>query len=931
MRRTFVVGAIVALCAGLSAFGQDPPAQPERKLTFNFRDASPDAVLQFVCRELKWTLVYATTGNKPPDGTITAWSDSQIGETKVVDFLNTALVKAKVQVFQYGGVLKVIGEDDAKKGTFNIDVGEDPTKVPINDTIRTWVLPLKNANVVDVKKELGNILDSEGVTSAINTYSNTVVMTGKSSSIYRIVRILKIIDVSAAEKLDVKMFKLKHADSQETARLLNEIFKREAVGNQQGGRNPFQQMMQQFMGGGGRGGGEQGPTAKTLASEVMRITSDERTNSVIATTTLENMKLIERLIGDLDKEAAQAIRLKLYPLRYADARETATVITSIFADEQTQTRQASRNQPRLPMFLGGGGQQQQDPTGASREVRAIADTRSNSVVVAANETNMKICDDLITNLDRQLTDVLRIKIYELKNADATAMTTVLRDIFRVQVTATQNAGRTQGGGGGGGQNNPFMQMFGQGGGGRGGNTAASGGLPPAQEVEITADARTNSVVVKASDEYIAIMDQVVIQLDQNPTEQYSTYVLPLSNANASDLASTLQNLLRGTGGGGANQNRNQQGTGLPGIGNQGTRNTGARTGSTQGGTQGGARTGGGGRNLGPLEGQDEPAPPMPSQDEEERRGVQGQVDVQADPQTNSLVIRTSPRNFESIRNIVQGLDRMRPQVLIKVLIAEVTLDDEFRFGVEWNWENKFHVNGDSITQAYKTDYNLFSQGGTATLTGDELGATLNAFAEDGRLKVMATPRILVLDNQSAEISIGKDVPRVTNSTINAQGNPQNTIQYRTVGILLSVTPHINFDGLVTMQVHPEISDRAPESESVQITEGVTSPTFNVNYADTVVAARNGQTVVIGGLIRESEEDTVQKIPFLGDIPLIGALFSNTTKAKVRRELMIFLTPYVAFTSNQLEEIAELEKAKLKLLDWRDVEDEGDRWLKKLKR
>jgi general secretion pathway protein D len=251
--------------------------------------------------------------------------------------------------------------------------------------------------------------------------------------------------------------------------------------------------------------------------------------------------------------------------------------------------------------------------------------------------------------------------------------------------------------------------------------------------------------------------------------------------------------------------------------------------------------------------------------------------------------------------------------------------------VEWNWENKFHVNGEAITQKYATAFGLFNQGAKATFTGDEFSAALNAFAEDGRLKVLATPRILVLDNQQASISIGKDVPRVTNTTINQQGNVVNTVQYRSVGILLDVTPHINFDGLVTMIVHPEVSEAAGASESVQITQGVSSPTFNVNYADTVVAARSGQTVVIGGLIRESDDDTITKVPLLGDIPLIGALFSNTSRSKVRRELMIFLTPYVAYTSAQLEEVADLEKAQLKLMDYRDAQDEADQWLKLRKR
>ncbi|MBI2932538.1 MAG: hypothetical protein HYY16_12885, partial [Planctomycetes bacterium] len=644
-----------------------------------------------------------------------------------------------------------------------------------------------------------------------------------------------------------------------------------------------------------------------------------RTNSLVVTTTGDNMKLIETIVRDLDRGAVEAIRLKLYPLRWAGAKEVADLIAQVFTEEKQETQ---RNRGPGPMWFGGMPSATEGASaGTSREVRAVADTRSNSVVVAANEANLKVVDDLIVNLDRQLTDMLRIKIYELKNAEATSMATVLREIFRPQVNATQASGRTtssQGGQGGGG---PFMRFFGSEAARPG---SAQTGLPPSQEVEITADARTNAVVVKASPEYIAIMDQVVEQLDQNPTEQYSTYVLPLDNADAVSLAQTLQNLLRGTGGAATTQ-----GSGVPGLGQQNqNRSTGPRTTTNQGGTTG--TRSGSSRNLGPLEeGQEEP--PSPPQDEEERRGIQGQADVQADSQTNALIVRTSPRNFEAIQNIVRGLDRMRPQVLIKVLIAEVTLDDELRFGVEWSWENKFRVNGDAITQRYAADFNLFGQGATATFSGDELSATLNAFAEDGRLKVLATPRILVLDNQEAEISIGKSVPRVTNTTINQQGNTVNTVQYRDVGILLSVQPHINFDGLVTLRVHPEISDKAPDSESVQITEGVTSPTFNVNYADTTVAARNGQTVVIGGLIREQEEETIQKIPLLGDIPLLGTLFSNTTQLNVRRELMIFLTPYVAYTSIQLEEIAELEKSRLRLLDYRDLQDEADGWLKKLKR
>jgi general secretion pathway protein D len=341
-------------------------------------------------------------------------------------------------------------------------------------------------------------------------------------------------------------------------------------------------------------------------------------------------------------------------------------------------------------------------------------------------------------------------------------------------------------------------------------------------------------------------------------------------------------------------------------------------------------------NLGPLEGtQDAPVGP-PQDDLESRRaagtGVEGQVDVQADANTNALIFRTSPRNFLSLQNILQDLDRVRPQVLIKCLIADVTLDTTTQFGVQWFWDQTQHLKEDTATQANGTTFDLPTKGLATSLTdnNNEFQAKLNAFASDGKLRVLATPRILALDNQTAYISVGKDVPRITNSTVNTLGNPVNSVTYESVGIKLQVTPHINPDGLVTMIVNPEISDVASQSEAIPITTGVTSPTFNDNSALTTVAVRNGTTVVIGGLIRETSDDTVQKVPILGDIPLLGYLFSSTSKTKEKREIMIFLTPYVAFTVAQLEEITELEKSRLKVIEMTDIDSESDQWLKRIR-
>jgi general secretion pathway protein D len=666
----------------------------------------------------------------------------------------------------------------------------------------------------------------------------------------------------------------------------------------------------EFFGGGGRGGrrgrggdSSSSASATSTVGNVVRIIADTRTNSIVAVATEENMKTIETLVNQLDQGSAEMIRMKFFPLQYADAAEVASAIKEVFAEGDS-----SGSGQQSPWWMGRGRQQQkpEEPTASSREVKAVADVRTNAVIVAASERNFELIDDLVRSLDRQISDMLIVKVYELQNAEAAGMATILRDIFRPQVNATRTAGRPQQTGGGGGRAGRMMQMMG------GNQQSASSSLSPNDEIEITSDERTNAVIVKASPEYIRIMDEVVSRLDQNPTESMSTYVLPLRFADAPGIAEVIRDLLQGSQGS-SNRNRTQ--------GSSTNRNTNSNNRNNNNRNRGG--------NLGPLEQEEDFQDPF--EGEGARRGVEGQVDVQADEDTNSLVIRTSPRNFEAIQNIVNNLDKLRPQVLIKVLIADVTLDDTMKFGVEGSWENQMTVSGgDHATNRFGTDFSLATQGFTYTLTGDEFSGTLNMYAQEGRLKILATPRILVLDNQTAIINIGKQVPIVSNTTINSLGNTVNTVRYEDVGIILEVTPHINPDGLVTMEVKPEVSDIAPSTESVQITEGVTSPTFLVNSAETTVAVHNGQTVIIGGLIREVVDETTTKVPILGDIPLLGWLFRYKEKNVNRRELMIFITPYVAYTIAELEELSDLEKAKLKIIDQKDIESESDKWLERVR-
>jgi type II secretion system protein D len=961
LRRTLVIFALAAL--SLPALAQDKPVDVEKKLKFNFKDASLDTILRYVSSVTGWIFVQ----EKATSGTITAVSDTDVPVSKCLDFLNSALRQhGRVILNPYspalpkeGQTLKVLDVSDAMKRGIEIYVGLDVESIPLTDQVRTQIIPLKAVNVVDVQKELGEVLRSalagttDGSTGsmAVSTYSNSIILTGRSEGINRAARILRVIDVGTSAELKVKVYTLRNADATETAKTLNEVFKREAMRAETGNSNPMSNIWRMFGGGGGgregRGGGEGGgPQGRALAHEMVRITAEVRTNSVIVSATDDNLKIIEDLIFRLDDKSAAAIKLKLYALRFADATGVAKLVNDLFSETPTNTGSGNRGGGggrggmMLPVWMGGGagGQGSNDPQGATKEVRAVADLRTNSVLVAASEQRLVLIDAVMAEIDRQVNDLLEVKIYKLQNADPKEMATILQALFRPQVTATTNAGRSGGGGGGGNQG--MMAMFG---GGRNQGGGAASPLLPSQEVEITSDVRTRSVIAKASKDYIAIIDDVVKRLDQDPTETVSTYVIPLRNADAANLSVTLQNLLRTTGTGTNNsmnqmnrQGQNGQNQGLfGGMQQQNSNQFGGSTTGSRGGSSRGGFSGSGGRfgNLGPLEGDpQDPSAPAAPQDDDVRRAIEGQADIQADTTTNSLVIRTSPRNFQSIQGLLRDLDRMRPQVLIKVLIADVTLDQSTQFGVEGFWENKMTVRGgDKATNRFATDFPLGTQGLTYRITGDEFQATLNLFASEGKLKVLATPRIMVLDNQTASINVGKDVPRVTNTTINSLGNVQNSVTYESIGIMLNVTPHINPDGLVTMIVAPEISDVASAAESVPITEGVVSPTFNVNRALTTVAVRNGTTVVIGGLIRDSLDDSVSKIPVLGDIPLLGALFSSTSKRTIKRELMIFLTPYVAYTAMELEEITQLEKSRLKIMDLRDIEAESDRWLERIRK
>ena len=293
--------------------------------------------------------------------------------------------------------------------------------------------------------------------------------------------------------------------------------------------------------------------------------------------------------------------------------------------------------------------------------------------------------------------------------------------------------------------------------------------------------------------------------------------------------------------------------------------------------------------------------------------LEGGVRIVVEPSTNSIVIRAPRRMYHTLLSTIQKLDVFPRQVLIEVLIAEVTLDDAMHLGVEWhNFTTSWGDNRIDTNLIYDEALKLTPASGLIfTITqADRLKVTLRALAEEGKVNIISAPLLLSSDGQESTINVGEEVPIITDITTSQDLSQEpskkitdRSIKYRDIGIILSVTPRINDSGLVRLQVDQEITDLLKESFG-----DTGSPSFFKRTASTSVITTDSQSIVIAGLIKERTELKEAGIPWLKDIPLLGYLFKAAKNVKTRTELVITLTPHV---------IHDMADAKAILDDLRD--------------
>lgn len=279
------------------------------------------------------------------------------------------------------------------------------------------------------------------------------------------------------------------------------------------------------------------------------------------------------------------------------------------------------------------------------------------------------------------------------------------------------------------------------------------------------------------------------------------------------------------------------------------------------------------------------------------------VDIQADEDTNALIITAPPDEMRSILAVVEQLDIRRAQVLVEAIIAELTTDNSSQLGVNFavdgsdNNRPAAYTNLGGATQALigtiASEGTSLSQGLSLALgrfgsDGVNFGFLLSAIASDTDNNILSTPTLVTMDNQEAEIVVGQNVPFVTGQQLSsANDNPFQTIERQDVGISLKVKPQINEGDNIKMEIEQEVSDVSNTTVT-----GASDITTNKRSIKTTVLVEDGQTLVLGGLMDDQINGTRSKVPFLGDIPLLGSLFRYRTNSKSKRNLMVFLHPTI---------------------------------------
>ncbi|TVQ52963.1 MAG: hypothetical protein EA377_09060 [Phycisphaerales bacterium] len=618
-----------------------------------------------------------------------------------------------------------------------------------------------------------------------------------------------------------------------------------------------------------------GERVAEVIPDYARLSIDANSNQIIVMGDIGLCQQVQRLISELDYNYV-SVETKTFRLAYADANEVADNIFDLF-DGGGATVIMPGAQPRQQrgrtQAQRGQAQQQASSTpvatGPIVEMRLTVNIAQNTVTV---QSDPEMIEQVSTLIDHHW-DLPRptgsAKVYTLEHTDPLKM----RDLLRELLTGT-------GGGGAAGGGRQAARQAG-GGGGRSDVAQTIGGI-----YRIDAYPDSNQLVVLSkTEDNLDFLDHVVESLDQ-PSTVGMPVVVELKHANAVSLTEEL-NALLSEAGSGVTLPRPPRGLTAEGIGS--------------------AAEGGGGR-IGGEDGQraDIQFPWQAGRQPEGQApesSLVGRVRVVPIVRQNAIAVLAPPAHRDAVIDLIEYFDRPGRQVMISAVIAEVVLTDELSFGLRLS-------NSDTILGGGNPDFRIGGGLGVDTTRDDIFGSAftasvldfnfsvnlaLQALAQKTNVRILQEPRVFTADNQEAVFFDGQDIPFITNTVITDIGTVNESFEYRAVGVQLNVRPRITVERDVDLEINLELSSIVPGQT---LFGGFI---IDRRTTQTNIIVKNGQTIVLSGILKDSESKITRKVPLLGDIPLIGEIFTSRENQQTTTELIAFITPIVVDNPSENEE------------------------------
>jgi type II secretion system protein D len=741
------------------------------------------------------------------------------------------------------------------------------TNIPEGHQRLAKVFTLKHTQANDLKDKIRTAL-SDKATIDVDERANEIVIADYNDNIRVVGELIDALDSDRPEDVAVRVISLKHVGAQDLAKEIAPL---------------YQKMTGQ------------------ASKANIDVTADDRSNALIVLSSEADFRAIQRLTDMLDTEGAQEKVMKTFQLKNADAQDVAKQL-------QDLGQNSSVNSRYVYYFS-------EQPDTASKKMSVVADKRRNAVIVQAPPAQMEGIAKMINDLDEPVAgESLAPKIYHLKYASAVDIEDVLNELFlkkqqqrsywdyyygddNQSSSSQDNVGRLYG------------------------------------KVRITSEPYSNTIIVTAnSRENLEAVEQVLHELDAPSDAGDSTLRIGLKFAKAATVANSMNILFAKSGS-----------PPLRPTAQQNQPNNGNLQQQQQQQQNGNAQTGGfeleqqvkdddyypwlgGGGQSDNFRQSDSRSTSHPVSDLIDR------VRFVADPRGNAVLISANVHFFPQILKLIEELDAPSDQVSIEARIVEVSSDFMHRIGVRWSpdgsqtftpqdFDNSIIAHtGTSYTKGFGgTTFLNQSNGISSILSGLRTGSFTTSMNLDFLVQflhetvaatVLGDPQITINDNESGRLFVGQEVPIPDNTQVSTVGSQNTTLKYKDVGVILEVTPHINSAGDVELKVHAE-SSTVVSGQTV-----LNGAVFNTRYFHTDLTAKNGQTLVLGGIIQKEVSDTLRKTPVLGDVPGVGWAFKKKDKEVNEVELMVFLRPRIVRSPDAAQALLDDVNKKAPLLkEW----------------